>query len=92
VLDDVLDAGFFDGDSAWMERALCSHSRRPDLWFPAKGESLAPAVGVCGRCPVRAQCLDYAIEHDIREGVWGAESPQGRRKIARARRARGIRS
>jgi WhiB family redox-sensing transcriptional regulator len=74
------------GGSDWMGAALCSRSTHPDLWFPERGGSMAPAVGVCSRCPVKAPCLDYAIDNKIEEGVWGGESARGRRKIARERR------
>lgn len=83
----MLDAVALLGDgSDWMSAALCSHSQRPNLWFPERGESTAPAVGVCSRCPVKAECLDYAIENKIEDGIWGGESALGRRKIARQRR------
>ena len=71
------------GATGWMQAALCAHSRFPDAWFPEKGQSNAPAVGVCSRCPVRAQYLDHAIDNRIEEGIWGGESPQGQRRIAR---------
>jgi len=30
-------------------------------------------------CPIRARCLDYALRHDIRSGIWG-----GRTELERA--------
>lgn len=37
-------------------------------------------------CPVRDQCLEYAIENEIRHGCWGGTSERDRRKIRRQRR------
>ena len=44
---------------------------------------------VSARCPVRAKCLDYALEHSIKHGVWGGFNPEQR---ARERRRRAGRS
>lgn len=29
------------------------------------------AMDICADCPVMIRCLEHAIRHDIREGVWG---------------------
>lgn len=31
----------------------------------------AEARGICARCPVKAACLDFAMEHRIQFGIWG---------------------
>lgn len=33
---------------------------------------------VCGRCLIRKQCFQYAIENDIQHGVWGGAVPAQR--------------
>lgn len=49
-----------------------------------------PAKRVCGLCPVRAECLEYAITHNQTEGVWGgmgeSERASYRRKVRALRR------
>lgn len=40
---------------------------------------------VCGECPVRTKCAQYAIEVGIPEGWWGGMSPQERVVIRRER-------
>jgi WhiB family redox-sensing transcriptional regulator len=55
--------------------------------FPERGETNARAKSYCAKCPVRAECLDYAIDHDIRHGIWGGKSERERRAIRRRRKA-----
>ena len=37
-------------------------------------------------CPVRIECLEYALLHRIEHGVWGGASERERRRILRRRR------
>lgn len=57
----------------------------PDLFFPERGASLAPAKAVCATCPVTEACLEYALEHH-EPGVWGGTGDIERRRIRRERR------
>jgi WhiB family transcriptional regulator, redox-sensing transcriptional regulator len=71
----------------WARHAACAGSH-PDLWFPDRGQNIGPAKAVCAVCPVRLECLDYALRWDIRFGVWGGLSEQERRRISPTRRSR----
>lgn len=42
------------------------------------------AAAVCARCPVRSACLQYAVEHRERYGVWGGLGENARACLARA--------
>jgi WhiB family redox-sensing transcriptional regulator len=65
---------------AWMERGACRD--RPDItFFPERGQSGAPAKAVCAECPVRRDCLDYAVTHGERHGIWGGTSERERRRL-----------
>jgi hypothetical protein len=44
------------------------------------------AQKVCASCPVRVECLEYALTHRIEHGVWGGASERERRRILRRRR------
>jgi hypothetical protein len=55
------------------------------MFFPGRGESAEPARQVCARCPVRQQCLDYAITSQISYGVWGGLAERDRRALATSR-------
>ncbi|WP_124040084.1 WhiB family transcriptional regulator [Neoactinobaculum massilliense] len=70
---------------AWQEYALCAQTD-PDLFFPEKGGSTAPAAAICETCPVQQECLEYALSHDIRHGIWGGMSDNERRRVVKARR------
>jgi len=53
----------------------------PDAFFPEVGEPSGPARAVCARCPVRVECLTWALLNDERHGVWGATSPPQRTRL-----------
>lgn len=81
---DVL-AGLFELDEEeqeWQERALCAQTD-PEAFFPEKGGSTREAKRICAGCEVRAECLEYALEHDERFGIWGGLSERERRKLKR---------
>ena len=66
----------------WQERALCAQTD-PEAFFPEKGGSTREAKKVCVGCDVRSECLEYALEHDERFGIWGGLSERERRKLKR---------
>ena len=58
----------------WREDAVCRQVD-PELWFPDRaGDNGGLAKQVCRSCPVRAQCLEYAIYTGQRYGIWGGVS------------------
>ena len=62
---------------AWMDQALCA--RLAD-WDRADPEDQAET---CAHCPVAAQCLDYALTHNLRFGIWGGTSGHERKRLQR---------
>ena len=67
---------------SWQERALCAQTD-PEAFFPEKGGSTREAKRVCMSCEVRAECLEYALAHDERFGIWGGLSERERRRLKR---------
>ena len=59
-----------DPSGDWRDRALCAQTD-PEVFFPDKGESTTPAKRVCAGCEVRTECLQDALDHGERFGVWG---------------------
>jgi WhiB family redox-sensing transcriptional regulator len=67
----------------WPERALCAQTG-PEPFFPEAGGSTRDAKRICGACEGRVECLEYALVHDERFGVWGGLSEKERRRLRRA--------
>ncbi|MFE7174704.1 WhiB family transcriptional regulator [Streptomyces sp. NPDC057616] len=75
----------------WRDHAAC-RSEDPDLFFPigTSGPSLMQteqAKAVCRRCPVREECLRWALDTSECMGVWGGTSEMERRALRRRQRA-----
>ena len=66
----------------WASEARCLNAD-PDVFFPEKGGSTREAKRICSECPVRVECLEYALEEDERFGIWGGMSERERRKLKR---------
>lgn len=71
----------FENES-WHQQALCTQTD-PEAFFPDKGGSTREAKRICSGCEVRKECLDYALSHDQRFGIWGGLSPRERRRHER---------
>ncbi|WP_328333733.1 MULTISPECIES: WhiB family transcriptional regulator [unclassified Streptomyces] len=67
---------------AWQERALCAQTG-PEFFFPDPGSSTRDAKRLCGICEERVACLEYALDHDERFGVWGGLSEKERSGLRR---------
>jgi WhiB family redox-sensing transcriptional regulator len=55
------------------------------MFFLPTGKSAAEARQVCSTCPVTGECLDYAIENHMVDGIWGGMTVKQRRRAARLR-------
>ena len=71
-----------DDDGAWMLQAQC-RGVDPETFFPTESAGVNAAQRLCGGCPVQRECLDYALRHRIRQGIWGGTSERERRRILR---------
>ncbi len=76
----------------WRNSAAC-RTEDPDLFFPigTSGPALLQteqAKAVCRRCPVREQCLQWALRTGQSMGVWGGTSEEERRALKRRTAAR----
>jgi WhiB family redox-sensing transcriptional regulator len=77
-------------EETWMDDAACLQVD-PDMFFPEGGGSgsheAQTAKTVCRRCPVRRDCLVYALAHGEDIGIWGGLSSRQRRAIRAQERA-----
>lgn len=68
-------------DLLWRTHAACFESD-PDLWFPESGTA-REARAICSSCPVRVDCLEWALSNGEGHGVWGGASERVRRHLRR---------
>jgi WhiB family redox-sensing transcriptional regulator len=75
-----------DPDAEWMAWGLCIEID-PELWFPPedwRGHSSAANTrrpkAVCAQCPVRGECLEWALAHG-EEGIWGGTTREERDQL-----------
>lgn len=81
VLFDALREQMGEAPS-WFEEASCAESD-PEAWFPEKGCSTREAKRICDGCPVRDECLAYALARREKFGIWGGLSERERRVLLR---------
>jgi WhiB family redox-sensing transcriptional regulator len=76
----------------WQDEAACA-GLGANLFFPADDmggehyEHREVVDAVCGGCPVRDECLEYALQWE-EFGIWGGKTPKQRRAINRKRRVK----
>ncbi|MGH8931539.1 MAG: WhiB family transcriptional regulator [Egibacteraceae bacterium] len=75
-------------DTEWQELGLCRAEDGvvffPPAHFEHKPERTARegrAKAICARCPVRLECLDWALVTREPHGVWGGYSEGERKQI-----------
>lgn len=73
-----------DLNEDWRESAACIGGET-DQFFPMSEdvEAVAGAKSVCMDCPVREDCLQFALATNQSEGIWGGHTPTERRRIRR---------
>ena len=69
----------------WADRAAC-RGLDPTIFYPPTDEDAGDAKTICADCPVLNPCLEFAIEHREKNGVWGGATERERMRIIRRRR------
>jgi WhiB family transcriptional regulator, redox-sensing transcriptional regulator len=76
----------------WQFRALCRGEESSLFFAPnyferkeQKEAREALAKAICARCPVRSECLEYALRIREPHGIWGGLNEYERRALLRAR-------
>lgn len=76
----------------WHLEALCAQAD-PEEWYPESRASNRAAKAICNDCPVRQECLDFAMATESsylhRWGIWGGLTARDRENLARQRRKQG---
>lgn len=76
-----------DSDISWMQEAACQ-GEPVEHFFPSGDSPALYELGrlVCRDCPVRKDCLEYALRERLDDGLWGGLTVDERRRIRRDRR------
>lgn len=69
----------------WRHRGACV-GEDPELFYPmgtgtAAAQQTMGAKAVCARCPVMAECLQWALSTGEDHGIWGGMSEYERRAL-----------
>ena len=71
-----------DRRSIWRLSAAC-RAADPELFFPVSravqaGDEVTQAKAICAACPVRQECLAFAVTTGQRHGIWGGLTEEER--------------
>ncbi|MEV5877991.1 WhiB family transcriptional regulator [Streptomyces sp. NPDC052101] len=71
-------------DHSWQARSLCRGMPPKEvdrLFFHAASDraAISEAKQICSQCPVKKACFDYALDNEIRQGMWGGITETERR-------------
>lgn len=72
-------------DRTWAGKAAC-RGLDPAIFHPLTDEDAEEAKAICAVCPVQEACLEHAIAHREKNGVWGGATERERLRIIRRRR------
>lgn len=73
----------------WSVFGLCT-ATDPEIFFRLGDGQANQAREICTRCPVRAQCLSYAVAADEPYGIWGGLDTDERRLLRRRLKRRDL--
>ncbi len=69
----------------WMVRAVC-RTRTPDDWYPERKQDALKPLQLCHSCPVKVECLLYALRHNEVHGIWGGATALQRAAMQRRKK------
>jgi WhiB family redox-sensing transcriptional regulator len=72
---------------SWKREAACKDVKDTSIFFPVgiTDEHTPEALAICRACPVRVECLNYALAIITTEGIWGGTNQRQREAIRRRR-------
>ena len=81
-----------DYATEWRAEGACL-AADPDLFFPvavggAASKDTSRALLICDSCPVKRQCLEFAMRNGEASGIWGGTTPEERIRDRRVRNRR----
>ncbi len=89
-----MSAGVQTGDVSWRVYGACRGDNAVHFFAPPHFERKpekdlreGQARALCRACPVRQECLDYALTVGESHGIWGGLNELERRRLLRRRTA-----
>jgi len=76
------DASILGRRPEWQRKAAC-RGKGCDPWFATTREAEEAARAVCEPCPVRRECLAYALGDRTLVGIWAGTDERERRRMRR---------
>lgn len=73
-------------DATWMRQGNCV-GHPTDMFYPESNTN-PQALELCQTCPVRVECLTYAMRHHERFGIWGGTSAKKREQLRKQHQQR----
>lgn len=74
----------------WSRRSACL-GQDPEIFFDdADPAARTRAVEICTSCPVREECLQWALDSNQADGIWGGLTPRQRRRLLAERAAQTV--
>jgi WhiB family transcriptional regulator, redox-sensing transcriptional regulator len=72
---------YASSSKAWQRQAACRTPAavQADAFFPL-GRPRVDVKKLCSSCPVRAECLAFALEQE-QEGIWGGTTTRERKEM-----------
>lgn len=71
----------------WMASGLCAQADA-QAWFPETSNNHQVPKRICRGCPVRDDCLSFALAHDEQFGIWGGHDTAERNRLQKGQPAR----
>jgi WhiB family redox-sensing transcriptional regulator len=79
----------------WKEDGLCWNMAGqagnwmdvPSMPSAAQRSAKSTEIAICRQCPVRKECLNYALRTNQPSGIWGGLIPRDRAKLRKRRAA-----
>ena len=66
----------------WMSEAACL-DYHPELWFSDMGQAANRAKAICAGCPAIELCLQWAMDTNEPDGIWGGQTAKERVNLRR---------
>lgn len=68
----------------WRSKGSCLVEKSRLDFFTDDKYEINLAKGICKRCVVAHECLEFAVRNEEKYGIWGGFTPRERNKLTRS--------